>query len=153
MQRKYFADQPETIQALCDKGLELIQKWQPRLHLQDWRYAVCIGEVGDQYCMQVGVDWRNKEFVVTIPPDYIDRERHGRPFVTDMDDDTLVEESILHELLHVCEYPLLGYVEEELEWLVGTNSSVGDRIRPILHDYRETLVSHFARIIIAMEKN
>jgi hypothetical protein len=140
-----------TRTALLDAGSAFVERWQPRLQLQSWRMRVEVAEVSDEHSAEAHYQWRFRRAVITLPPDIIERTRQRERFSLAQSDHEIVEEAVLHELLHLAEAPEVDHLAETLESLVGAEGVLGDGARNSLRDYREWMVNQITHLLLDMQ--
>ncbi len=147
---------PEQLQAACEAALA---KWIPRLHLRDWRITLVMEKPSPPFEGATVLSvWNTREAIIHVDPDYLavhkknaDAEAPGQP------DADKIESMIVHELLHICEQPLLGEMQRNIKWAFGTSKEDGGAVSGDALDcwmrYRESLVNHLTRILIEADRS
>lgn len=97
-------------------------------------------------------DLRQKRAKVILPPDHMTRAREKNLAPDDCTDYELIEETVLHELIHLCQQPWVVHIGREIEWLVGTSGTVGDPIRSALEEMCEAWVNDRARVLLDADR-
>ena len=135
----------------------LVATWRPRLDLLDWRIAVSVtADVERPRGAETKCGWHTKQALIRVPPDYAERA-HGEygEALPGRSDEDILEESIVHELLHLVGYPLTDGFEKELEWLVGREGQggiVGAPLQTAWSNYQEWWINHLARVLLRAER-
>lgn len=129
----------------------LVAKWQPRLHLEGHRIFAEIGELAKHEGARLDTDWRAGASVLTIPLDYAERQRAGCKWRAHQTDDDLLEDTVVHELLHACEHPIAGQFEQEFESYMG-DGVVTSACRDLWRDYREMWIDHLTRVLLEADR-
>lgn len=127
--------------------------WQSRLRLLDWDIWTEIGEVSDpHYAAQSSREWRMLRGRITFPADFIKNVRDKGECLPDETDAQLVENTVIHELLHFLEGPLSSRVDAEINWYVGDSSDaggvIGSELRNSWRDYREWTINQVVRALL-----
>jgi hypothetical protein len=142
----------EDVLSMARKALA---KWQPRLRLQDWDIWVDIGNVSDSHwAAQSDKEWRVKRAHITFPSDYLEKMRESEvlPGTTDM---AMVEETVIHELLHILEEPEASHVNDDVLWICGDreNGVFFANLHNAWRDYREWWINHMVRTLLEAERS
>lgn len=131
--------------------------WVPRLHLGHWQIELRLEEPGKGIeGMSVSTEWRGLKARICIAPDYLAVvERH---LFTGDAPAAIVEEGVVHELLHLIEEPLRSQLDTEIVWAFGdkrddTPGMVGFSGRTLWTDYREMWVNQVCRILISADRS
>ena len=140
---------------LLKQARRFVAKWQPRLRLMDWDIWVEGGDVDANHAAESSTEWRMRRAHLTFPSNCIQRSRDGGEHAPDTTDAEIIEQTVLHELLHVAEQPLADRVDDEICWLVGTRDSgalIGAELRNGWRDYREWFINHVTRALMDAER-
>lgn len=139
---------------LLSLARKAVAKWQPRVHLVDYRISVVVGlpDYDDGNALgHVKMGHTIKSALIYIPPDFSKRvAEEAYCHATDLGEQ--VEEVVLHELLHVCEQPYHGRVEGNIEHLVGTEGMLGEEIRTAYTYYRENWINAMCRVLLEADR-
>lgn len=128
-----------------------VAKWRPRLHLTDWRIFVEIGEVPENEGAHLSTDWRERASVLILPPDHAKRQRDACRWHKHQTDAQMLEETVVHELLHACEFPAGGAFEQEFEAWMGDGTATST-CRDLWRNYRECWINHVTRVLIEADR-
>jgi hypothetical protein len=145
-------DDADPTAKLFADGQACLAKWAPRLPLP-CRVGLAVGDLADNMSASVICDWRLDAAVVTLDPTYYEKERRCEAFAAGRSDADLLEHGIVHELLHVLEQPLVGQLDEELEWVTGRSGILSAQLRGLYRDYRELWINRVAQLLIALDRS
>lgn len=133
-------------------GQRFVDKWQPRLRLQHFDLKVRIGETSNpNYGAESAIAWRFVRATITLPRNCVSRSRAAEDYLADVPRERILEETIVHELLHVFETPEVDHVRDEINWTVGEDSITGAPLRNGFRDYREFVINGLVRILLDLD--
>src|SRR6266702_2249459 len=130
-------------------------KWQPRLRLMDWDIWVDIGKVDENHTAETSTEWRMRRAHLTFPLDHVQKSRDRGEIMPGATNAEIIEQSVIHELLHIAEQPVADRVLGEITWLVGTRDTgavFGAELRNSWRDYREWWINHLTRALMDAER-
>ena len=111
---------------LIEKALGYVTEWTERLHLQDWSVKVGRGETNrEEWIAASRTNWRDMIGSITIPPTYeahLEREADLRRYV---DLDRELENTIVHELLHIAWSSRITDIRDALHETLGEGARAG----------------------------
>jgi hypothetical protein len=79
-----------------------VKKWQVRLGLQDWRIVMSPKPAKGSLAEMANWDWRQRQVTCRLGPDWKSTPVNS----------TTLEQTAVHELLHVLLYELIEYAKE-----------------------------------------
>lgn len=132
---------------LAIQGRRFVQKWAPRLHLLDWQIKLAVGPVDDHNSADVSVAWRDRVALITLGPDLVAKTRADVPYYRDVPIEDIIEQTVVHELLHILEYPIARQFEADLEQWIGTAGVATRETWEHWHDSREWWINAVARVL------
>jgi hypothetical protein len=129
----------------------LLPEWQKKLRLEDWDIGIEQGDMSvPEHAAETTSEWRRKHATITYRPDFIEYVCANRDGVES--DRWEVEATLVHELLHVMEAPLVGMVQAEIDWYVGKRNEdggiIGAELRNQWRDYREYWINQVVRVLV-----
>lgn len=127
-----------------------VRKWQPRLHLSDWQIGVEIGPVGKVNQARVRITWSDQTALIRFPGNFLQLD-HELLQAFGYSDDRLIDYTVVHELLHIHEYPYSSHAREETDWAFGKPGDkvlAGELYNTSIRSYAEQWVSRVARILV-----
>ena len=127
----------------------LLAKWQGRLRLLDWDVSIIcdVGETKPDWGALIQVNEFAHQARIYYPPDGIERFKSKRVGLLDEPEESIVERSVIHELLHLVARSQQVNLTTEIEWAVGRKGILGFNMRSAWSDYQEYWINQLAGIL------
>lgn len=122
-----------------------VEKWKPRLNLRDWAVHVELRAVSDQAIAQIVTSCDDHAALIKLPPEFHERSTDNVAWYDTGDGDSAdlrLEATIVHELLHLHEYPV-----KDLFW-----EKMDEATQALFHKYQEHMIEMNARALIAADR-
>lgn len=145
-----------TEEAILAAARGVVAKWQPRLHLGEWRIAVGLypdARDGDEAC--ITDNWREHRAYLQVRRDLVAWKRargYGAAYA-DESDEQLVEAAVLHELVHLTQLPLGTTFDHVFKEWVGSNGALTSDLRTHWTDYVELVTERTTRLLLDADRS
>lgn len=134
---------PDDVQARAEAYLA---KWQPRLGLGGWRIALRFGETDSGTSANSEASWTWEDAIITIAPDF--EKQRDVSIDAGLSADRVLEELVIHELLHFVDQPMAMQVEQIIDRFIGKDSPASTMARDVFSDYQELWINRVIRALL-----
>ena len=130
----------------------LVPVWQERLGLAHWTIIVevdgrHIAEDGDDVAMRIFRHQRYDDAVLEVAPWMVGDGQPPDVIEAAMLDDRLVEQKLVHELLHLCSRDLANIIEDDLDGFLQRDAHELVRLGAVRAE--EAMVDRLAKTLVA----
>ena len=126
-----------------------LRKWVPRLHLQDWRLDVVLARPESGDCMaEAEFNWQHYYAVMRLAPECLSRWRERHPPRGILPDNRIIEELVVHELVHLTCAAECADLETHIFGIAGHDGVLGRSFRNTWEGFNELWVDRMVRVLL-----
>lgn len=145
-----------TDEDLLATARRFVAKWQPRLHLDEWRIGIGLyAQAQKTEEAAVSYHWREHRAYLQVRPSLVQwkRERTYGGAYQDESDDQPVEAAVLHELVHLTQLPLGTTFDCAFTEWVGSDGAMTSDLRTHWTDYVELVTERTTRLLLDADRS